>query len=163
MSSVSRQFDRAAPEVYDALVDPRTYPSWLVGASDIRGVDDDWPRVGSKFHHRVGVAPLTLADSSELLAHEPPRLLRLAVRARPLISAVVTFQLVGDAERCVVTMEEEPAVRAIGNIVRPVMDPLTHLRNHLSLKRLDQFLHRGQPDSVPGGSRSSSVDVVTAT
>ncbi len=140
MSSVSRQFDRAAPAIYDVLIDPHTYPSWLVGAADIRDVDADWPQVGSKFHHRVGVAPFTLADSTELLAHEPPHTLRLAVRARPLISAVVTFELVGDADRCVVSMEEEPAVRAIGNIVRPVMDPLTHLRNHLSLKRLDRFL-----------------------
>jgi uncharacterized protein YndB with AHSA1/START domain len=140
MSSVSRTFHRSLTEVYDLLIDPRTYPSWLVGASDIRDVDDDWPQVGSKFHHRVGVAPFTLADSTELIAYERPHKLRLAVRARPLISAVVTFELVGGTDRCVVTMEEEPAVRPIGNIVRPVMDPLTHLRNHLSLKRLDQCL-----------------------
>lgn len=141
MSSVSREFDRSAPEVFRVLIDPRTYPHWLVGAADIRDVDDDWPRVGSKFHHRVGVRPFTIADSTELRANEPPRMLRLAVRARPLVSAVVTFQVVGDAERCVVTMEEEPAVRAIGTMVRPLMDPLTHVRNHLSLKRLDTFLH----------------------
>jgi uncharacterized protein YndB with AHSA1/START domain len=140
MSYVSREFARSAPEVFAALIDPETYPAWLVGASDIRDVDDEWPLAGSKFHHRVGIGPLTLADSTELLACQPPRMLRLAVRARPFISAVVTFELVGDADRCVLTMEEEPAVRTVGNVVRPVMDPVTHLRNHLSLKRLDRLL-----------------------
>jgi uncharacterized protein YndB with AHSA1/START domain len=140
MSYVGREIEVTVPQAFAALVDPRTYPAWLVGASDIRSVDDGWPRVGSKFHHRVGVRPLTIADSTQLLAVEPPRMLRLAVRARPFISAVVTFVVVGDAERCVVSMEEEPAVRAVGNLVRPVMDPVTHLRNHLSLERLEVFL-----------------------
>ena len=35
----------------------------------------------------------------------------------------------------VVSIEEEPAVRTVGNIVRPVMDPLIHVRNHRSLRR----------------------------
>ena len=39
-----------------------------MGASDIRAVDDDSPELGSKFHHRVGVAPLTIADATELQA-----------------------------------------------------------------------------------------------
>ena len=35
-----------------------------------------------------------------------------------------------------ITLEEEPALRAVGNLVRPVMDPATHVRNHRSLRRL---------------------------
>ena len=61
----------------------------------IRDIDDDWPSIGSRFHHRVGLRPLTISDNSEVLAVEPDRLLRLAVRARPLISAVVTFTVLG--------------------------------------------------------------------
>ncbi len=141
MSYCGREFDRPCAEVFDALADPRTYPDWLVGASRIRAVDDDWPAVGSRFHHRVGIGRATIADTTKVLAIEPTRMLRLAVRARPLVSAVVTFELVGEHDRCIVTMEEEPAVRAIGNLVRPLLDPMTHVRNHLSLKRLDQFLH----------------------
>ena len=92
--------------------------------------------VGSRFHHRVGLGPLTIADSTELLELEPDRLLRLAVRARPLVSAIVTFTVLGQGDRCVVGFEEEPGPRAIGNLVRPLLDPVTHVRNHLSLKRL---------------------------
>ena len=63
-------------------------------------------------------------------------MLRLKVRARPFISAVTTLRVVGDSRRCVVTFEEEPAIRSIGNLVRPVLDPSTHVRNHRSLRRL---------------------------
>lgn len=147
MAFVSREFEFTAHEVFAVVVDPNTYPEWLVGAADMRGVDDDWPQPGSRFHHRVGFRPFTLADSTELLAVEPDRLLRLGVRARPLISAIATFTLLGDGSRCVVTLEEEPAPRSIGNVLRPVLDPLTHLRNHQSLKQLDRFLRAPSPRS----------------
>ena len=140
MAYASREIDASTAEVFAVLIDPATYPSWLVGASEMRDIDDDWPSVGSRFHHRVGVRPLTIADSSEVLAIEQDRLLRLAVRARPLLSAVVTFTLLGQDGRCVVAFEEEPGPRAIGNLVRPLFDPITHVRNHLSLKRLDTFV-----------------------
>ncbi|MGZ4785572.1 MAG: SRPBCC family protein [Acidimicrobiales bacterium] len=143
MAIVSREIEAPSKDVFDVIVDPRTYPRWLAGAADMRAVDDDWPVVGSRFHHRVGFKPFTIPDSSLVQAIEYDRMLRLAVRARPLLSAVVTFSLVGDDDRCVITFEEEPAVRLIGNLVRPVLDPVTHVRNHLSLKRLDDLIRNG--------------------
>jgi len=140
MALASREIRASAHEVYEILVDPATYPQWLVGAKDIRDIDDDWPAAGSKFHHRVGAGPLSIADSTKVLEAEPDRRLVLAVRARPLVSAVATFTLVGDGARCAVQFEEEPAQRLIGNIARPVLDPITHVRNHLSLKRLDRYV-----------------------
>ncbi|MGZ4703806.1 MAG: SRPBCC family protein [Acidimicrobiales bacterium] len=143
MAIVSREIEAPSKDVFDVIVDPRTYPRWLAGAADMRAVDDDWPAVGSRFHHRVGFKPFTIPDSSLVQAIEYDRMLRLVVRARPLLSAVVTFSLVGDDDRCVITFEEEPAVRLIGNLVRPVLDPVTHVRNHLSLKRLDDLIRNG--------------------
>jgi hypothetical protein len=75
-----------------------------------------------------------------VLAAVPDRQLVLAVRARPLVSAVATFTLVSDGSHCVVQFEEEPAVRLVGNIARPVLDPITHVRNHMSLKRLAHYV-----------------------
>jgi len=140
MASASREIHASVHAVFAALADPTTYPTWLAGASDVREVEDGWPAPGSKFFHQVGVGPFTLRDSSMVLDIVPDRSLRLAVRARPVISAVVTFTLVGDDERCVVTFEEEPAHRLIGNLVRPVLDPITHVRNHWSLERLDELV-----------------------
>jgi hypothetical protein len=37
-------------------------------------------------------------------------------------------------------MQEEPAARLIGNVVRPIMDPTMHVRNHRSLRRLAQVV-----------------------
>lgn len=145
MASASREFAASTHRVFAFLVDPRTYPSWLAGASDIRRVDDAWPAVGSRFHHRVGIGRFTIPDHSEVLEIEPDRLLRLAVRARPFVSAVATFSLVGDERRCVVTFEEEPSPRLLGNLVRPLLDPMTHVRNHHSLKRLDDLVVGPRP------------------
>jgi uncharacterized protein YndB with AHSA1/START domain len=140
MASASREFRASPHRIFSVLIDPQTYPSWLAGAADVRAVDDDWPAVGSRFHHRVGFGPLKIADHTEVLEVQPDRLLRLAVRARPLVAATATFSLVGDGERCVVTFQEEPALRLIGNVVRPVLDPMTHVRNHVSLKRLEPLV-----------------------
>jgi uncharacterized protein YndB with AHSA1/START domain len=143
-------------EVFAVLVDPYSYPRWLIGAAEIRGVDPGWPAPGTRFHHRVGAGPFSLADSTKVLAIEPDRMLRLAVRARPFVSAIVTFRLVGDGERSVLTFEEEPRQRLLGNLVRPVLDPLTHLRNHRSLQRLAAILEPGGRASVPGRLRSAA-------
>ena len=56
---------------FAVLIDPETYPRWLIGATAIRDIDDDWPAPGSKFHHVVGVGPLQIPDDTEVLAIEP--------------------------------------------------------------------------------------------
>jgi hypothetical protein len=140
MAYVCREFDVSRTRMWGVVIDPETYPRWLLGAEAIREVDDSWPAVGSRFHHRVGLGPLTLADNSEVLAIDEGAMLRLQVRARPFIAAVVTFHIVGGDGTCVVTMEEEPARRIIGNVVRPVLDPMIHVRNHRSLRRLDELV-----------------------
>jgi uncharacterized protein YndB with AHSA1/START domain len=152
----SRELGASPSQAFAALVDPQTYPQWLVGTNRIRDVDDTWPQRGSQFHHVVGVGPIRIADATEVLDIEPDALLRLRVRARPLIAAVVTFRVVGADHTCVVSIEEEPALRTIGNIVRPVMDPAIHVRNHRSLGRLAAVVE-GQRQSVgPSGGPTIS-------
>jgi uncharacterized protein YndB with AHSA1/START domain len=142
---VCREYEAPTTEVFEILADPASYPQWLIGTATIRDVDASWPQPGSRFYHRVGIGPLVIPDHTEVLTIEPGSSLQLRVRARPLIAAVVTFRVVGDDGRCVVTMEEEPDPRVIGNVVRPVMDPVIHVRNHRSLRRLEAVVrsHRG--------------------
>jgi len=140
MAFTSRIIAAPPDAIWGVLIDPYTYPDWLIGAADIRDLDDTWPAVGSRFHHRVGVGLLSIPDNTEVEAIVAPAMLRLAVRARPLISAVATFRLVGDGSTTVVTVEEEPKLRMIGNIVRPLMDPAVHVRNHRSLQRLERLV-----------------------
>lgn len=140
MAYTSRIIRAPIDVVWDVLIDPYTYPDWLIGAEAIRDLDDSWPAIGSRFHHRVGIGWLSIPDHSEVEDVIEPELLRLAVRARPFVSAVATFRLVGDGNTTVVTIEEEPSVNVIGTIVRPLMDPLIHVRNHRSLGRLDHLV-----------------------
>jgi uncharacterized protein YndB with AHSA1/START domain len=107
--------DQSPDEVFAVLVDPRTYPDWLVGADAIRSVDPGWPAPGTAFHHVVGVGPFKIADRSEVRVIDPPRRLELEVMARPLIRAHVTFE-VRDAEgggSCV-ELREKPEHGLVG-------------------------------------------------
>lgn len=140
MAFTSRQIDASPATIFAVLVDPESYPEWLVGANEIRRVDPDWPAVGSRFHHVVGFGPVKIADSTAVIDIDHGRMLQMKVRARPFVSAIATLRVVGTPRCSVVTFEEEPTSRTIGNLVRPVLDPTVHLRNHCSLRRLAAFV-----------------------
>ncbi|WP_254186274.1 SRPBCC family protein [Paenarthrobacter aromaticivorans] len=54
MSTVTQLFRSSAADVWNVIADGWLYSGWVVGASRIRAVDDQWPQVGSKLHHSVG-------------------------------------------------------------------------------------------------------------
>jgi uncharacterized protein YndB with AHSA1/START domain len=143
MSFNSRVMSAPIEVVWDAIVDPSTYPEWLIGAEEIRSVDEGWPSPGTSFHHRVGLWKFSIPDRSEVLEIEPNSCLRLAVKARPFVSAVATFRLYpvdDEPATTIVTLEEEPNVGWLSNVLRPLMDPSIHLRNQRSLRRLEGYL-----------------------
>ena len=153
MATVRHTIHLPRSEVFAALVTPETYPHWLVGAREIRSVDDGWPAVGTAFHHRVGlVGPLKVADLSKVLAVEEPRLLSLEVRARPLGRGRATFELTEEpgpsGPSTVVVLDEVP----IGLLAptKPLADPLTAHRNRRSLRQLEDHLLTGRSHRAPG-------------
>lgn len=153
MAVVRRTIACPRAEVFATLVTPETFPEWLVGAREIRDVDDGWPAVGTAFHHRVGlIGPLTVADLSKVVEIEEPRLLSLEVRARPLGRGRVTFTLIDqpgpEGPQTVVEVDEVP----IGLLAptRPLADPLIAHRNRQSLANLAEFLGRDQPRPARG-------------
>lgn len=152
MALVTRSLDAPIDAVFAAIVDPTTYPHWLVGARDIRAVDDDWPRPGSAFHHRVGlVGPLKIADLSKVVEIAAPELLSLEVRARPLGRGLATFRLHEVPDRpgsCVVELDEVP----LGLLahLRPLLDPITAHRNRRSLEQLEDLVLNGTSHRAPG-------------
>ena len=142
MAVVERTIERPIKEVFAALIDPHTYPDWLVGAQEIRDVEAGWPSPGSAFHHRVGlVGPLTVADLTKVIDIEEPLRLSLEVRARPLGRGRATFDLTasgpGDSHTCV-RLDEVPI--GLLSATGPLLDPLTARRNRRSLFRLDEYL-----------------------
>ena len=129
---------RSSPaDVFAVLADGRRYADWVVGAKRVRGVDDSWPEPGSEFHHEVGVGPLTIKDSSKLLAMEPPRQVVLEVRAWPAGKARVTITISSrNGEGSEVLLEEVPTDGLAKALDSWPLRRLTMLRNVESLKRL---------------------------
>lgn len=150
MSTVEVTLAAPRADVWEALIDVRTYPTWLLGARRIRSVDEGWPAPGTAFHHVVGLGgPLTIADRTRSVAVEPHAHLELDVRARPLVSATVTFDLRDAPEGTHVVMEEHPT--GIHRLASPVLAPLTQARNRASLDRLEDRVRERLAGAPPAG------------
>ena len=138
--AVNERFMSAPPEaVWDALADPEGYRDWVVGSKRIRDADPTWPAPGSRFHHTIGVGPLTIDDHTESLEAVAPQRLRLRVKGRPLITAKVTMELERQAGGTLVRMQEDPDGTFRVLALNPLVQWATRLRNAESLKRLERL------------------------
>jgi uncharacterized protein YndB with AHSA1/START domain len=128
---------RCAPEdVFRVLSDGWLYPSWVVGASRMREVADEWPAVGSELHHSFGVWPVLIDDKTVIEECEPPRRMVMRARGWPIGEARVTIDVKSRGDGCVVRIQEE-AVAGPGRFVPDaVMDVMLHWRNSETLHRL---------------------------
>src|SRR4051795_11055606 len=139
----------ASPErVFAVLSDPDAYADWVVGSDAVRDADPDWPAVGARFHHRVGLGPLKVDDHTEVLAMEPARRLQLHAKARPLGTAKVTLDLERRGGGTLVTMVEDAGDRLTWLLFNPVTHYLVRRRNDESLRRLERLATRRASDAV---------------
>jgi uncharacterized protein YndB with AHSA1/START domain len=143
MAAINTVHIAASPSaVFATLSLPDLYVDWVVGASDIRDADSTWPAPGTQFHHTQGVPHVGLKDTTEVLEADPPRRLVLEVRARPIVVARVTLDLVGGADRTTVTMTESPIGGWLARVDGRVLDRLIALRNTEALRRLKRLCER---------------------
>lgn len=146
----------APPEkVFDVLVDPYSFPKWVLGAKRIRGVDPDWPRPGSAFHHASGAGgELTVKDKTELITMNPPSSLVLQAYLRPL--GIVRIRILLESGRLagttLLTIREAPAPGTRLRKVKRLLDPALAARNRKSLKCLDKLIR----DTVEDDSESKA-------
>jgi uncharacterized protein YndB with AHSA1/START domain len=138
MATTTQTYPVPVPDMFAALANPDTYPHWLLGARRIRSVSDDWPRPGSYFEHTVGFGPIVISDRTTVRAIDSPRVLVLHVRARPLLEAVVRFEVEGSATGSSVVMQETPV--GIYGAISAAAQPLIRARNERSLQRLKTFV-----------------------
>ncbi len=142
MHDVTAIMPVGAAEAWRTVSDPETYPTWLVGAVEIRSVDEDWPAPGTSFHHRVGLGgPVTTNDSTTVLAVDAPRSLVVEARARPFGRAYVEIEVRSLGDRSEVVMREG-LMRPLRPLT-PWAQPMITARNRTSLQRLhDMFRDR---------------------
>src|SRR4051794_37968479 len=93
MNRVQHEVAATPDEVWKVLADGWLYPLWVVGATRIRHVEDEWPAPGSRIHHSIGVWPLVLDDDTEVVRSVEGSLLQLRARAWPTGEADVVIRL----------------------------------------------------------------------
>ncbi|MDY0909390.1 SRPBCC family protein [Microbacterium sp. CFBP9034] len=143
---------RCTPEdVFQVLGDGWLYPSWVVGASRMREVDEAWPAAGSKLHHSFGVWPVLIDDKTIVEECEPPRRMVMRARGWPIGEARVTIDVKPRAEGCVVRIQEE-AIAGPGKMLpEQLIDIPLHWRNNETLHRL-AYLAEGMAVRKTGAS-----------
>ena len=148
----TNELDIAVPPeaVFGVLSDPRSYEHWVVGSRAVHAADPDWPAQGAVFEHTQGFGPLPLLrDTTTVLAVTRPAFLQMRVQARPLTVAHVTLRLTARDGGTHVRMEEVPADLRSKIVMNPLMQPLLHLRNAESLRRLKRLAEGTEP--MPDG------------
>jgi uncharacterized protein YndB with AHSA1/START domain len=142
MSRNTCTIETTPDRVWAVLADGWLYPLWVVGATRMRDVDADWPAVGSKLHHSVGVWPVVLNDDTEVLECEPGRRLKLRARGWPPGEADVELRLTATADGTEVEMLEDVTAGPARIVPKPVRAPLITWRNTESLRRLTFLAER---------------------
>ena len=132
MATNERYMAVSPQAVWEVLADPAGYGYWVVGSKIIRDAEPDWPAPGSRFHHTIGVGPLTVSDHTVSLEAAAPRLLKLRAKGRPA----------GTATGTVVRMTENPDGVYAALALNPLVHVATKLRNAESLMRLEELALR---------------------
>ncbi len=135
VARTQRRIPAPSRAVWAALCDGWTYSSWVVGTIRIRRVDADWPAVGSRLDHTVGMWPIMLQDHTQVLENDPGRRLVLQARGWPAGEARVELDLSDEGGETTVSMQEDPTSGPGAWISNPLVDRIGKLR-------LDETLHR---------------------
>src|SRR3954447_23565477 len=142
--------DASPEDVFAIFADGNTYSEWVVGTKRIRDVDDTWPAPGALLHHSVGVGPITLDDTTEVIECEAPYRLVLEARVRPTGTARVVLQMTVDGSRTRVQMEEAPVAGPARFLRWWIAAPLIDRRNNRALARLkDMVEQRSSRSTAP--------------
>lgn len=146
MSSNTARIDAPLEDVWAVLADGWSYPLWVVGATRMRGVDPEWPQVGSRLHHSVGTWPVVIDDDTEVTDVVEGERLELRAHAWPGGSADVEIELVPDGDGTIVTLREDIAAGPSKLIPPFIRHPLLEWRNTESLRRLGFIAEGRHPD-----------------
>jgi hypothetical protein len=143
VSTNARTLKCSPDDVFAVVGEGWYFPTWVVGASRMRDVDDTWPHVGSHLHHSFGVWPALINDETTSLQWDPPRRAVMQPKGWPLGEARVVLDVQPHRKGCRVTIVEH-AVRGPGALVPSIlMDTLLHVRNTETLRRLAYMAEAG--------------------
>ncbi|MEV4202785.1 SRPBCC family protein [Micromonospora globbae] len=144
MIEVSRTIRTSPERVFAVLADGWSYASWVVGAAHVRAVDERWPAVGARVHHRIGPWPVQIEDQTVVRAMEPNRLLELEAHAGPLGTARVRLTLEPVSDTATRLRMGWMAAAGVTRLVpEAVLSLILRPRNAETLHRVDDIaMHR---------------------
>lgn len=128
----------ASPEeVWDVLADGRCYSEWVVGTSDTRPLDEDWPAVGAEIEYTISVGRWAVSGRTTVRFCEPPRHLELEAESGRLGTARIALDVRPWGDRTLVILDEHP-LRGPGGAVghNVLVNAFTQLRHRGMLRRL---------------------------
>jgi hypothetical protein len=145
-------------DVFEVLSDGWLYPSWVVGASRMREVDETWPMAGAELHHSFGVWPALIDDKTVVEEFIPSRMMVMRARGWPIGEARVTIDVKPRGHECVVRIQEE-AIAGPGRFVpQQLLDVPLHWRNNETLHRL-AYLAEGRAADRLGATTTAEKEM----
>lgn len=136
MATNSAYIGAARQHVFAVLADGWNYSNWVVGASHMRAVQEEWPALGSRLFHAAGAWPVMTRDETVVESVEPGRALTLTAKGRPFGEARVVIELEDELGGCRVTMHETPTAGPGRWLHNPIFEAVLVRRNAESLARL---------------------------
>jgi hypothetical protein len=132
--------------VFRVLADGWLYPSWVVGASRMRDVEEAWPAVGSRLHHSFGAWPVLIDDVTVVEVYDPPRRMVIRAEGGPIGRARVTIDVSPRGRGSAVRLQEEAISGPARFLPAFLREPGLHWRNTETLHRL-AYLAEGMTDT----------------
>jgi hypothetical protein len=131
---------RSPEQVWDFLCKGDRYADWVVGTQRIRGVDADWPAIGSDLHFTFGIGPLTIDDRTTVRNADPPNMLELEIHAGRIGTARLLFEIRPWGGHTVVVLDEHPLSGPGAHFHNMLIDVGLRFRNRRMLDQLAKLI-----------------------
>ncbi|MEF2978509.1 SRPBCC family protein [Subtercola sp. YIM 133946] len=158
MSTNHRTMTCSADDVFAVIANGWYFPTWVVGASRMRDVEETWPHVGSHLHHSFGVWPVLINDETTSLQWNPPHRVVMQPKGWPIGEARVTVEVKPHKKGCRVTIHEH-AVKGPGTLIPSrLLDAALFIRNIETLRRLAFMAEAGAGGEFTTALQPSELD-----
>ncbi|MFJ2092690.1 SRPBCC family protein [Streptomyces sp. NPDC087901] len=131
-----RLIESPVEDVWAVLADGTRYGDWVVGTSESRPEDGEWPQIGSSITYTIQVGPWSVAGSTVVRRCEAPGVLELEVDSGWLGTARIALEVRPWGENALVTIDEHPLRGPAGKLHNTAVDALIQLRHRSMLARL---------------------------
>ncbi|MFF6909670.1 SRPBCC family protein [Streptomyces sp. NPDC012389] len=145
--------DRPPAAVWAVLEDGYRYGDWVVGTSDSRPEQGDWPETGSSITYHVHVGPKRFEGRTVVRHIDRPGTLELEAEGGPWGTARIAFDIRPWGGRTLVIVDEHPLRGLGGTLHNPLLDTLLQLRHRTMLARLARLVERVTAAEPDGGPR----------